>query len=254
MGETEVRSSGDERTLDRRTFVTRAAATTALAAVAVDQLTGDALAHGGSNRHIEEKTIAELQALMTSRRETARSLVEKYLERIEDLDQRGPKLNSVIEVNPDARAIAKDARPRAQGGQRPRPAARHPDRDQGQHRHGRPRCRRPPARSRCVGAPAAQDSTVAAKLREAGAIILGKANLSEWANFRGFYSSSGWSGRGGQCRNPYVLDRNPCGSSSGSGVAARPTCARRRSGPRPTARSCARRTRAASWASSRPSG
>jgi amidase len=219
MGETEVRSSGDERTLDRKTFVTRAAATTALAAVAVDQLTGDALAHGGSNRHIEEKTIAELQALMTSRRETARSLVEKYLERIEDLDQRGPKLNSIIEVNPDARSIAKELDRERKAGQVRGPL------------HGIPivikdnidtgdRMQTTAGSIALLGRPASQDSTVAAKLREAGAIILGKANLSEWANFRGFFSSSGWSGRAGQCRNPYVIDRNPCGSSSGSGIAA----------------------------------
>src|SRR5438046_10068791 len=70
-----------------------------------------------------------------------------------------------------------------------------------------------------VGTPALQDSTVAAKLRAAGAVILGKTTLSEWANFRSFFSSSGWCGRGGQCNNPYAIDRNPCGSSSGSGAA-----------------------------------
>jgi amidase len=70
-----------------------------------------------------------------------------------------------------------------------------------------------------VGTPASRDSTVAARLRAAGAVILGKTNLSEWANFRGAHSSSGWSGRGGQCNNPYALDLNPCGSSSGSGAA-----------------------------------
>jgi amidase len=218
MGETEAWSSGDERTLDRRTFVTRAAATTALAAVAVDRLAGDALAHGGSHRHIEEATIAELQAAMTSRRETARSLVEKYLERIEDIDQRGPKLNSIIEVNPDARSIARELDRERKAGHVRGPL------------HGIPivvkdnidtgdRMQTTAGSIALLGQPASLDSTVAMKLRAAGAIILGKANLSEWANFRGFFSSSGWSGRAGQCRNPYVIDRNPCGSSSGSGIA-----------------------------------
>jgi amidase len=218
MGETEVVSSGDERRLDRKKFVTRAAATTALASVAIDRLANEGLAHGGPARHIEEATIAELQAAMTSRRETAVSLVQKYLERIEHIDRRGPKLNSIIEVNPDAREIARELdRERRDG------TVRGP-------LHGIPivlkdnidtgdRMQTAAGSLALVGRPAAQDSTVAAKLREAGVVILGKTNLSEWANFRGFFSSSGWSGRAGQCRNPYVIDRNPCGSSSGSGIA-----------------------------------
>ena len=219
MGETEIVSSGDERRLDRRTFVTRAAATTALATVAIDRLADEALAHGGPARHIEEATIAELQAAMTSRRETAVSLVQKYLERIEHIDRRGPKLNAIMEVNPDAREIARELdRERRHG------VVRGP-------LHGIPivikdnidtgdRMQTAAGSLALVGRPASQDSTVAAKLREAGVVILGKTNLSEWANFRGFFSSSGWSGRAGQCRNPYVTDRNPCGSSSGSGIAA----------------------------------
>ena len=100
-----------------------------------------------------------------------------------------------------------------------RPAARHPDPDQRQHRHRTTGCRPPPDRWRWRASMPAQDATVAAKLRAAGAVILGKTNLSEWANFRSTHSTSGWSSRGGQTRNPYALDRNPCGSSSGSGVA-----------------------------------
>ena len=216
MGETEVVSSGDERRLDRKTFVTRAAATTALATVAIDRLAGEAVA--GHRMEIEEATIAELQNAMASRRESAVSLVEKYLDRIRAIDQRGPKLNSIIELNPDARSIAKEL-----DRERRRGHVRGP-------LHGIPivvkdnidtgdRMQTAAGSLALLGRPPAQDSTVAAKLREAGVVILGKTNLSEWANFRGFFSSSGWSGRAGQCRNPYVTDRNPCGSSSGSGIA-----------------------------------
>jgi amidase len=216
MGETEVVSSGDERRLDRKTFVTRAAATTALATVAIDRLAGEAVA--GHRMEIEEATIAELQDAMASRRESAVSLVEKYLDRIRAIDQRGPKLNSIIELNPDARSIAKEL-----DRERRRGHVRGP-------LHGIPivvkdnidtgdRMQTAAGSLALLGRPPAQDSTVAAKLREAGVVILGKTNLSEWANFRGFFSSSGWSGRAGQCRNPYVTDRNPCGSSSGSGIA-----------------------------------
>jgi amidase len=216
MGETEAWSSGDERTLDRRTFVTRAAATTALASVALDRLAGEALAAPAGN--IEEATIAELQAAMTTHGETAHSLVSKYLARIETIDRKGPALNSIIEVNPDARSIARELDRERKAGHVRGPL------------HGIPivvkdnidtgdRMQTTAGSIALLGQPASLDSTVAMKLRAAGAIILGKANLSEWANFRGFFSSSGWSGRAGQCRNPYVIDRNPCGSSSGSGIA-----------------------------------
>ena len=106
-----------------------------------------------------------------------------------------------------------------QSGARPRPAARHPGPAQGQHRHRRPHAARPPARSRWPSRIAPRDAFLVERLREAGAVILGKTNLSEWANFRSTRSTSGWSGRGGLTRNPYVLDRNCCGSSSGSGAA-----------------------------------
>lgn len=168
---------------------------------------------------LDELTISELQAGMKSGKFTARSLVRKYLERIDDVDQNGPALNSVIEINPDAVSIAESLdRERKEKG------ARGP-------LHGIPilikdnidtadRMMTTAGSLALVGSRPAQDAYVAKKLRDAGAVILGKTNLSEWANFRSIHSSSGWSARGGQTRNPYSTDRNPCGSSSGSGVAA----------------------------------
>src|SRR5437773_1625747 len=168
---------------------------------------------------IEEATIAELQAAMAAGRLSAVRLTRTYEHRIEALDRNGPSLNSILQVNPDAGSIAR-------GLDRERRA--------GQVRgtlHGIPvllkdnidtadRMMTTAGSLALVGPAPAQDATVAANLRAAGAIILGKTNMSEWANFRSFHSSSGWSGRGGQCRNPYYLDRNPCGSSSGSGIAS----------------------------------
>lgn len=169
-------------------------------------------------RDIVEATIAQLQAAMERGGLRSQDLVNMYLERIRTLDQRGPGVNSVIQINPQARAIAR---------------ARDKERKDGNVRgplHGIPillkdnidtadRMMTTAGSLALVGDPAPEDATVAARLRAAGAVILGKANLSEWANFRGFSSSSGWSGLGGQTRNPYVLDRNPCGSSSGSAAA-----------------------------------
>src|SRR6059058_6087725 len=163
-------------------------------------------------------TITQLQGLMGSRQARSVDLVNFYLQRIRTLDQSGPMVNSVIELNPDALAIAS-----ALDGERQAGHARGP-------LHGIPvllkdnvdthdRMQTGAGSLALVGEPPAADAPVAARLRAAGAVILGKANLSEWANFRSRHSSSGWSGRGGQCRNPYVLDRSPCGSSSGSGVA-----------------------------------
>jgi amidase len=167
---------------------------------------------------LEELTISELQAGMKSGKFTARSLVKKYLEQIDDIDKNGPELNSVIEINPDAIAIAEalDRERREKGARGPL--------------HGIPilikdnidtadRMMTTAGSLALVGSRRAQDAQVAKKLRDAGAVILGKTNLSEWANFRSSHSSSGWSGRGGQTRNPYSTDRNPCGSSSGSGAA-----------------------------------
>ncbi len=167
---------------------------------------------------MEEYTIAQLGELMGRGEMAAADLVRAYLRRIEEIDQAGPRLNSVIELNPDAVAIAEelDAERQARGLRGPL--------------HGVPilikdnidtadRMQTTAGSLALEGHHAREDSTVAAKLRAAGAVILGKTNLSEWANFRSNHSSSGWSSRGGQTRNPYALDRNPCGSSSGSGAA-----------------------------------
>jgi len=167
----------------------------------------------------EETMIAELQEGMKSGKHTARSIAEKYLERIEAVDKHGPAVNSVIETNPDALAIA-EALDRERKEKGPRGPL-----------HGIPvlikdnidthdRMMTTAGSLALLGSIAPKDSFVAKKLREAGAVILGKTNLSEWANIRSSHSSSGWSGRGGQTKNPYALDRNPCGSSSGSGAAA----------------------------------
>ncbi|MBI3403788.1 MAG: amidase [Acidobacteria bacterium] len=172
-----------------------------------------------SSFDIEEATVADLQQRMQSGRETARSLVEKYLTRIEAIDRQGPALHSVIEINPDALAIADqlDAERKARGPRGPL--------------HGIPilikdniatadRMMTTAGSLALAGATPPKDAFIVERLREAGAVILGKTNLSEWANFRSTHSSSGWSGRGGQTKNPYALDRNPSGSSSGSGAAA----------------------------------
>jgi len=167
---------------------------------------------------LDEITLTVLQDGMKSGKFTARSLAEKYLARIEEIDRRGPCVNSVIELNPDALSIA-DALDRERQGRGPRGPL-----------HGVPilikdnistrdRMQTTAGSLALEGATPPKDSFVAKKLRDAGAVILGKTNLSEWANIRSSHSSSGWSGRGGQTRNPYVLDRNPCGSSSGSGAA-----------------------------------
>ena len=167
---------------------------------------------------LDEITVAELQEGMTSGRFTAHSITEKYLERIEAIDKHGPAINSVIEVNPDALSIAKEL-----DKERKQKHLRGP-------LHGIPvlikdnidtsdRMMTTAGSLALVGSKPPKDSKVAQKLREAGAVILGKTNLSEWANIRSNQSTSGWSGRGGQTKNPYVLDRNPCGSSSGSGAA-----------------------------------
>src|SRR5512135_829183 len=167
---------------------------------------------------LEEKTIAELQEMMASGAETSESLVAKYLKRIDEIDLDGPGLNSVIETNPDAQAIARDLdRERKEKG------ARGP-------LHGIPvlikdnidtadKMETTAGSLALLGSKPLKDAFVAGRLRAAGAVIIGKTNLSEWANFRSDNSSSGWSGRGGQTRNPYALDRNPSGSSSGSAVA-----------------------------------
>ncbi len=167
---------------------------------------------------LNEITVAQLQEEMKSGSETARSIAEHYLQRIKAIDQNGLHLRAVIEINPDALSIADDLdRQRAEG------KTRGP-------LHGIPvmikdnidtadKMMTTAGSLALAGSIAKTDSQVAKKLREAGALILGKTNLSEWANFRSVNSSSGWSSRGGQTKNPYVTSRTPCGSSSGSGVA-----------------------------------
>ena len=173
---------------------------------------------GNEPFELHETTVAKLQEGMESGQLTARSIAELYLARIEALDRQGPELRSIIETNPEALSIADelDAERQSNGPRGPL--------------HGIPvaikdnidthdQMTTTAGSLALEGSIPPQDSFVAQKLREAGAIILAKANMSEWAYWRGFKASSGWSGRGGQCRNAYALDRNPCGSSSGSGVA-----------------------------------
>ncbi len=155
---------------------------------------------------------------MTSGKFTARSITEKYLARIGAIDKHGPALNCIIELNPDALAMADalDSERKSKGLRGPL--------------HGIPvfikdniatrdRMQTTAGSLALVGSSPPNDAFVARKLRDAGAVILGKTNLSEWANIRSSHSTSGWSGRGGLTRNPYALDRNPSGSSSGSGAA-----------------------------------
>ena len=167
---------------------------------------------------LEEKTIAELQEMMISSAATSESLVSLYLKRIDEIDWGGPGLNSVIEKNPEALSIARELdRERKEKG------ARGP-------LHGIPilikdnidtadRMETTAGSLALLGSKPVRDAFVVGRLRAAGAVIIGKTNLSEWANFRSSRSTSGWSGRGGQTRNPYALDRNPSGSSSGSASA-----------------------------------
>ncbi len=173
---------------------------------------------GGGRFDWEELTVRDAQAAMQSGRVSARRLTEMYLERIERIDRRGAALNSVIETNPDALNIA-DALDRERKAGRVRGPL-----------HGVPvlikdnidtadRMSTTAGSLALVGAKPRRDAFIVERLRAAGAVIIGKTNLSEWANFRSTHSSSGWSGRGGQTRNPYALDRNPCGSSSGTGAA-----------------------------------
>ena len=215
--------------MDRRNFV-RVSAIAGALAIRGRPLEGQSLSLGASEAtardqpghvppfELEEATIADLQSAMASGRRTARSITQLYLDRIAELDRKGPMLRHVIEVNPDALAMADSLDRERKAGRVRGPL------------HGIPmllkdnvdtadRMTTTAGSLALAGSIPAQDSTVAAKLRNAGAVFLGKANLSEWANFRSTHSTSGWSGRGGQARNPYVLDRNPCGSSSGSGGA-----------------------------------
>jgi amidase len=208
----------------RRKFLETALATGAAAGMAPALSAGRALAPSTTPAtpevkafELSEITISELQEGMQSGKFTARSLVEKYSARVEEVDKSGPAVNAIIEMNPDALAIAEalDRERKVKGPRGPL--------------HGIPvlikdnidtadRMMTTAGSLALVGSKPLKDSFVAQKLRAAGAVILAKTNLSEWANIRSSHSTSGWSGRGGLTRNPYSLDRNPCGSSSGTGA------------------------------------
>jgi amidase len=210
--------------LSRRGFVGLGAAAMAGSAIGCDiartepRSTASGGANGVSAFELDGIGLAELQAGLGSGKWTARSLTQLYLGRIDEIDRRGPTLRSIIETNPDALDIADRLDEERRSGTVRGPL------------HGIPivvkdnvatadRMMSTAGSLALAGIAVPADAIIAKRLRDAGAILLGKANLSEWANFRSSRSSSGWSARGGQCRNPYVLDRNPCGSSSGSGAA-----------------------------------
>ena len=217
---------GSTNAIDRRTFFKYGAAAGAAAAVAgsLPGVTGNAqAATGATNTAVDdfefsEATIAELQAAMKGGSLSSEELTQAYLDRIEAVDHHGPRLNSVIETNPDALEIAASLdRERRTG------AVRGP-------LHGIPvivkdnvatddRMETTAGSFALLGSVVPRDAFLVRKLRKAGAVILGKANLSEWANFRGFQSTSGWAGRAGVCLNPYALNRTGCGSSTGSAAA-----------------------------------
>jgi len=187
----------------------------ALAVAAAVAAPSPARAQNGAPTQLNEKTVVELQAMMAAGQLTSVQLTQYYVDRILALDQNGPGVNSVIELNPDALASARNADTLRDKGKVLGPL------------HGIPvllkdnidtgdKMQTTAGSFALAGKPAVRDSTVAGKLRAGGAVILGKTNLSEWANFRSFFSTSGWSGRGGLAHNPYSLDRNACGSSSGS--------------------------------------
>jgi amidase len=207
--------------IDRRTFVKHGALASAAVVARPDRL---ALRESGTSHgqtaafELEEATVAQLQDGMASGKYTARSLTQSYLARIQDMDASGEAVKSIIETNPEALAIA-DALDRERKEKGPRGPM-----------HGIPIVikdnidtadkMRTSAGSLALGETIApRDAFIVERLRAAGAVIMAKTNLSEWANFRSTHSVSGWSGRGGQTRNPYALDRNPCGSSSGTGAA-----------------------------------
>jgi amidase len=167
---------------------------------------------------LDEQTISDLGQKLSAGKYTSEELVNLYLKRIESIDTNGTQLNAIIEINPEAVSIAKQMDDERKNGKIRGPL------------HGIPivikdnidtadKMQTTAGSLAMIGNIASKDAFIVKKLRDAGAVIIGKSNLSEWANFRSTQSSSGWSSRGGQTKNPYCLDHNPCGSSSGSGVA-----------------------------------
>lgn len=215
-----------KRDMDRRSFLRTAALaggaaltgwTNANAASDGNAISTDRGGDWGGDRDIAGASIAQLQARMAAGRLSSTELVDIYLRRIAAIDK-GLDLRSILQLNPDAHRIAAQLDQERRRGRVRGPL------------HGIPillkdnidtadRMQTTAGSLALAGAASLQDATVTKRLRDAGAVVLGKANLSEWANFRGFQSSSGWSGVRGQCRNPHILDRNPCGSSSGSAAA-----------------------------------
>jgi amidase len=212
--------------MDRRNFLLKTTLTGfSLSLLATSSCTQESKKDLGLQREnqddlfsLSEITVDELQQKMQAGEYTSHAITEMYLDRISAIDDEGPSLNSIIELNPDALAIADAMDQERKNGKIRGPL------------HGVPilikdnidtsdKMMTTAGSLALEGHIAAQDAFIVKKLREAGAVLLGKTNLSEWANFRSERSTSGWSSRGGQTRNPYVLDRNPCGSSSGSGVA-----------------------------------
>jgi amidase len=204
---------------------------------------------GEAPTQFNEATVAQLQAQMASGQLTSVHLTRYYIERIEALDSNGPGVNAIIQLNPDALELARHADALRKGGTVLGPL------------HGIPvllkdnidtgdRMQTSAGSFALVGMPAVQDSTVAAKLRAGGAVILGKTNLSEWANFRSFESISGWSGRGGQTHNPYGIDRTHAARAPGRVLPRRRTSPPCHSARRPTAASSVPAMPTAWWQSS----
>jgi amidase len=208
----------------RRTFLRSSLITAAAAACPAIEVAHPAHAENlaadapPASFELDEITIDQLRAVFASDQESSRSITEKYLARIQQVDKAGPAINAIIELNPDALQIAEalDRERKAKGARGPLhgvPILIKDNIDTGD------RMSTTAGSLALLGSCPSQDAFVAAQLRKAGAVILGKTNLSEWANIRSSHSTSGWSGRGGLTRNPYALDRNPCGSSSGTGAA-----------------------------------
>jgi amidase len=207
--------------MKRRDFVRLgvSAGVVAGAAAGMAQAAGAANAQAGATASILDAGVREQQAQMAAGKLSSKSLVQQYLARIAAIDKAGPRINAVIELNPDALAIADELDRERKAGKLRGPL------------HGIPVLIKDNIATldamsttagslALAGVRASKDAFVVQKLRQAGAVIIGKTNLSEWANMRSTHSVSGWSGRGGQTRNPYALDRNTSGSSAGSGAAA----------------------------------